>query len=1442
MVADRVVSIPGAMQAVAAYLRKFIDTVTLSKKPCESSKAKKRKGSRSLDSGLGSYTEDGEDGSSRHEEDVFEELPFRPWNNDIDDRQRGEHLKIPASRLRPDGALCVQDETAEGVVVTVPTCRKVNILSFVPSQDEPSRKGSWLSDGLNYYDGEELRFADSFEEEEHAIPSENTQQSLDGDVTQADDIGSHGRKCPALSCPPCLPGEVSLEPDRRSPPVDQSIFLTPPSSPVDLTFTSLLSEADHCDPVVSSSLYSADHDMTRISPDTPQEHTGAHVSGSSSDTPHEHTGTHVSGSSSDTPHEHTGTHVSGSSSDTPHEHTGTHVSGSSPDTPHEHTGTHVSGSSSDTPHEHTGTHVSGSPLSFVGNDQEFKDAEKLQTDLGDKKTSVMSSSEPLLTCHRCTDQTTSRQEKKGEYSREEETVKSKAKDVPTQPSDINCTPEQSIPYHDICPTEFLSVHSLDVSTRSRVKNSPDTFPPDETRQSPHPEPVDNVHSPCQNDTGQSSPTTLEELKYSKINFLSKDHYSQHEKQTQLQTTDLLYPEIIGECVSTHSTYQNPHVDENDFDSCSSRDNASRETTTFDGTTSTASSSLVVLSYNSVEGRSSGTESAKGESHKSLSSVIGESHKSLSSVIGKSHKSLSSIIGESQKSLAKVSDGSRAPLASINREISPHNDGNQKAQGCFRTDTVTPLGPTSPDVTTDSATTIGLTSADVTTDSATTIGLTSPDVCNESSGKRESTFSSANEEIQSIPPPYENSGHPESVSSIPTSVSYDSQLTLASIEDSLTESAERTESPSVEHFYTLAVPDTLEDDSSDEQESIGVLNSEHETTRAANTEQEHTHVSNTEQEPPCVSNTEQQPPCVSNTEQEPHAVSNTEEEPTGVSNTEQEPTGVSTTEQEPTDVSNTEQEPPRISNTEKEPPRVSNAEQEHTHVSNTEQEPTCVSNTEQEPPRISNAEQEHTHVSNTEQEPTCVSNKEQEPPAVSNTEEEPTGVSNTEREPPRVSNTEEVPAGVSNTEQEPTGVSKKEQEPPAVSNTEQEFTGVSSTEHEPTGVSNTEEEPTGVSNIEQEPTGVSNTEQEPTGVSNRSCPGGDVSLSLCSAEDVPPHTVLGTTALTPVHRKHKCHETDIEEDRSRVNGKIGELDALRDTVDIFMNDNPGSVLTPGCEGTGESRSTGLSDYDFSDGEDTMEITCLVESEQDEEDGGEDSDSDSDSSCSDCGCNNNSSSSEDSSDEEFINIIRNSKFRILPVIYEADEHSQVTDEDEGDEDVGEEEAIFYDALDQGTTSRGSRADRFKDYLISTSRHTRASLPPEHSDDVEHGDLCEVVARDTSSGQTLSEADSGQSALTNREYDSEHRVQGTVLSVGKTDQHEFRCVLSLLSKVWMPRKLCRHLALGTLKEILKVRCARLGLCPGAPLTPQAGHILVVSAFSGLLDVLDKVGALSL
>ncbi|RUS74353.1 hypothetical protein EGW08_017899 [Elysia chlorotica] len=342
----------------------------------------------------------------------------------------------------------------------------------------------------------------------------------------------------------------------------------------------------------------------------------------------------------------------------------------------------------------------------------------------------------------------------------------------------------------------------------------------------------------------------------------------------------------------------------------------------------------------------------------------------------------------------------------------------------------------------------------------------------------------------------------------------------------------------------------------------------------------------------------------------------------------------------------------------------------------------------------------------------------------------------------------------------------------------------------------------------------------------------------------------------------------------------------------------------------------------------------------DDGG---DSDSDSSCSDCSCSScNSSSSngdsDDSSEEEFINIIKNARFRILPVIYEAEDESSHVSDREGEEGEGEEcefleeEARFYTALESGTIGRSSRADRFREYLISTKtaraaasadtdrpdggggsalvsgaepdplvtcltsaetstarccldlvsrtaetqlqdRDRRSLVHNTDTDDrldltyhnTDTDDRLDLTYHNTDTDDRLDltyhNTDTDDRLdLTYHNTDTDDRLDLTYhntdtddrldLTYHNTDsdgcpafskpaRSEYQVVLSLLTRAGLPRALCAHCPLVSLKDMLRTRLANLGLIPGARLTSEAGHFLLAAAFSDLITRLDKTEA---
>ncbi|KAK3708482.1 hypothetical protein RRG08_053063 [Elysia crispata] len=319
---------------------------------------------------------------------------------------------------------------------------------------------------------------------------------------------------------------------------------------------------------------------------------------------------------------------------------------------------------------------------------------------------------------------------------------------------------------------------------------------------------------------------------------------------------------------------------------------------------------------------------------------------------------------------------------------------------------------------------------------------------------------------------------------------------------------------------------------------------------------------------------------------------------------------------------------------------------------------------------------------------------------------------------------------------------------------------------------------------------------------------------------------------------KCSEKEAQQKLDKTNDSSTVVTDYMVGTENRFSYPPQSACVPLTTRGSQRASNGLVDGEASDDEDDVGITCLVDSEH--EDGGA-LDSDSDSSCSDCSCS-SSNSNEDSSDEEFINIIRNSRFKILPVIYEAeDESNHMTDQEEGvneeeeeeEEEFGEEEARFYNTLEVGTMGKNSRAHRFKEYLISTTRCSDHE-PDRGEDSFSRQPVSGTVTKSLAAGETSITDIRPVVATVDQSCSKLNLVEQTYLR--RKERSEYQIVLWLLSKVWMPRDYYRHYPLVSLRVILACRFASLGLRPGANLTPEAGHFLLVSAFSSLISRLDK------
>ncbi|GFO23988.1 hypothetical protein PoB_005049300 [Plakobranchus ocellatus] len=333
----------------------------------------------------------------------------------------------------------------------------------------------------------------------------------------------------------------------------------------------------------------------------------------------------------------------------------------------------------------------------------------------------------------------------------------------------------------------------------------------------------------------------------------------------------------------------------------------------------------------------------------------------------------------------------------------------------------------------------------------------------------------------------------------------------------------------------------------------------------------------------------------------------------------------------------------------------------------------------------------------------------------------------------------------------------------------------------------------------------------------------------------------------VQVEESSHHLKTVDKNGNKDNIISMLNEMHENLNTLRNKSNSAVIA--CKFSPSSPQHFKTNYncvsDSSDDEDPTEITCLVEGEHVDDDD-DDEGSDSDSCCSDCNNHSSdSSSSDDSSDEEFINIIKNSKFKVLPVIYEAEEHHHCSDQEE---DAAQDDNVFYDTLDLSPVHSNLKANKFSELLISSNR--KVDLKTESSKVGNSDSSSNNSIRNIRSSNDLSTTNNAITCLKARSSRSQiihsHTLAkdinmseifhtNTAFLTDKELQN-YRTIVSLLSKVWMPKGYCKKFPLATLKEVLKSRCASLGLTPGKNLTPEAGRVLMVIAFLPFISLLDQ------
>ncbi|GFR59315.1 LOW QUALITY PROTEIN: hypothetical protein ElyMa_005382600 [Elysia marginata] len=1460
------------MHAVAGFLRKFIDTVTLTKKTTESTNTKKKKkSSRSLDSGLGSHEDDVEDKTSNEDDDVFEGRPLRPLNNDIADRQRGEHLKIPAHRLK-----CLQDEGTEcdvhisrsvqtcalnrpgrsdddddddddGLVVLVPTCKKVNILAFIASQDDPSRRESTgFSDDLRYVDDNDedvLEYVDG------------VQPIFDTDPV-TDDNDQFESSIPLSVIPTTLVDSGLDQEIPRSPTAEQAIFLTPPSSPTTnspIFLTSTESPSFHGSNIDQSNLYpcTANHVLAQ------ENRSGADV---------------VSGfKPSPTP----------DSSDI-HRHREGDAESSAPDSTELPSAT----CPSDEPKKLPMSQESSGKDRLIT----LVDTSCIESTVTPKNVNLKRSGDtgktpsvqpPLRSCPTLVE------------SLPDTFPEPKSSDIVSSlPCNVVETPGPNQPHVD-------TVHSL---TQAK---------PDQEQGTPHEEKSWQNIDTCDSGTkslevnssaGAQHLTEPNGCGYMQNilsdSFINDSVVRQTEEaaycghsvscntKSEVIKDSLLKTDVAVTDLSCDEVKQRP----TNVALSSSTSNSSTESQRSLGCASLTSPSF----YDSVCDEIDSTPAPASNKHQTTLEPHTDKHsKTVDSISNKSQTNFDSFCDERQTVVDSASD---------KKQTTPDPVNNQKQI------TLCPVS-NEKQTTLDSESTKKQTTLDYVMEKKQT-----KDSVNVEKHQNRATWrtisqdynldsvaaaSDDNHAKKSSVAPASDDNHAKTSSVAPSSDDNHAKKSsdASSSDDKHAKKSNHTKTSSV----APSSDDNHEKKSSDAPSSDGKHakkssvapasddNHAQKSSIAPSSDDNHAKKSSKSSVAPdddddysrtfIASNyDENQSNLVScngdSTNFDIHSHANRKTTPSILDENQKSASAFNDKSQKVApgirgesqkvvpDIDDESQKvaPGIIDESQKIAPGIGDESQKvATDISDISQKiaPGISDKSQKIATDISDKSQTTLGSVIDENQTFIVTEATQTIDICDNSKNEPVVESlstGTEGDKSFAS----ISSSVS-FESELTFESCENSLTESVERTEYPHAEHFFTLAVPNTLDyDSGEDPDSLTT----PTFIS--ECDETSASSK-CGTKPKAVDGAFHHNQAPSMNKADNALVESGMTSTAKGAEDQCYTSSNNTVISSTTSTTSTTNSFYSVSVDSTLrqvakdatTPDSSRPGVSQSNDLFQCGSSDDEDDEEITCLVESDlftdaaaatEGDKDGGMDSDSDS--SCSDCSCT-SSSSSEDSSDEEFINIIRNSKFRILPVIYEVEEHHEENEEDEedeeADEEIGEEEARFYDTLDIGTTERGSRADMFKEYLIVTNR--RASSPG-YADQVacqetygfcssEPGGLESSPSLDSSESITHSHTTSQTAMLETQQDTVQLSLPAATVCWPRTDRRQFSKLVSVLSMVGHPREHTTHLPVETLRAILKSRCASLGLCPGANLTPAAGRLLLISAYSSLISLLDQVGS---
>ncbi|KAH9507677.1 hypothetical protein Btru_053430 [Bulinus truncatus] len=155
------------MNVVAAYVRRIFVNVTGSRSKSQNKdKTKNKDAARDAevvtrDSTIWSGAEDDTDDDDDYPE-VFDDGPPACRNNDIDSLQQGECIKIFPSSTGSSSQISWTDDGA-GIVDLIPTCRKVSVVSTIPS-DVDQDDWTWGASGRKHSVFSDSNYTDAYSE------------------------------------------------------------------------------------------------------------------------------------------------------------------------------------------------------------------------------------------------------------------------------------------------------------------------------------------------------------------------------------------------------------------------------------------------------------------------------------------------------------------------------------------------------------------------------------------------------------------------------------------------------------------------------------------------------------------------------------------------------------------------------------------------------------------------------------------------------------------------------------------------------------------------------------------------------------------------------------------------------------------------------------------------------------------------------------------------------------------------------------------------------------------------------------------------------------------------------------------------------------------------------------------------------------------------------